>query len=84
MGTIAETFEKYPGIGALLPAMGYGAEQMQDLEATISAVPTATWSSSPRRSTCAASSRSTSPRVRVGYELQEIGKPDLADVLARF
>ena len=37
-GEIAETFEHYPDIGALLPAMGYGEEQVNDLEATISAV----------------------------------------------
>ena len=37
-GEIAKTFEHYPDIGALLPAMGYGEEQVNDLEATISAV----------------------------------------------
>ncbi len=37
-GTIAETFEKYPDIGHVLPAMGYGGQQMKDLEATINAV----------------------------------------------
>ena len=34
-GTLAETFRAYPGIGPLLPAMGYGAEQIRDLAATI-------------------------------------------------
>ncbi len=38
VGQIAETFERYPGIGALLPAMGYGEQQLADLEATIKAV----------------------------------------------
>jgi predicted GTPase len=38
VGEIAETFAKYPEIGPLLPAMGYGEAQMQDLEATIRAV----------------------------------------------
>jgi predicted GTPase len=36
-GTLKETFEIYPGIGELLPAMGYGEQQMRDLEATINA-----------------------------------------------
>ena len=35
VGTISETFEKYPEIGTLLPAMGYGDGQMKDLETTI-------------------------------------------------
>ncbi len=39
VGQIAETFERYPDIGALLPAMGYGDQQLADLEATIQAVP---------------------------------------------
>ncbi|MGB5687720.1 MAG: hypothetical protein WBM45_00500, partial [Woeseiaceae bacterium] len=38
VGEIAETFEKYPDIGDLLPAMGYGDQQIKDLEATINAV----------------------------------------------
>ena len=38
VGQIAETFERYPDIGALLPAMGYGDRQLADLEATIKAV----------------------------------------------
>ena len=38
VGEIAETFEKYPDIGDLLPAMGYGDEQIRDLEATVRAV----------------------------------------------
>src|SRR2546430_12005876 len=35
VGSIAETFERYPNIGKLLPAMGYGREQMEDLRETI-------------------------------------------------
>jgi predicted GTPase len=37
-GEIAETFERYPDVGKLLPAMGYGERQMKDLERTINAV----------------------------------------------
>src|SRR5438105_13651811 len=38
VGTIAETFQKYPAIGNLLPAMGYGDEQMRDLADTINRI----------------------------------------------
>ena len=38
VGEIAETFEKYPNIGDLLPAMGYGDKQIRDLEQTVNAV----------------------------------------------
>lgn len=38
VGEIADTFENYPDIGALLPAMGYGEAQIRDLEATVNAV----------------------------------------------
>jgi predicted GTPase len=79
-GTIARTFEAYPGIGPLLPAMGYGDEQVKDLEATISRTPAdLVLIATPidlRRVL-----RLDKPALRVGYELQEIGKPDLEDVL---
>ena len=38
MGEIAATFDQYPHIGPLLPAMGYGDKQVRDLEATVNAV----------------------------------------------
>jgi len=38
VGEIADTFRKYPKIGHLLPAMGYGERQMDDLSKTINAV----------------------------------------------
>lgn len=80
VGTITETFEKYPEIGPLLPAMGYGEQQVKDLEATINAVD------------CDAVIIGTpidlnkvikinKPTVRVEYSLQEIGTPTLEDVL---
>ena len=37
VGSIADTYRKYPGIGPVLPAMGYGDEQLHELEATIQA-----------------------------------------------
>jgi predicted GTPase len=80
VGTIARTFETYPGIGTLLPAMGYGEEQMRDLEATIARTPAdLVLIATPidlRRVI-----RIDKPALRVSYELQEIGTPDLADVL---
>ena len=83
VGTIADTFAKYPDIGALLPAMGYGDEQMRDLEATIARCPAdVVLIATPidlRRII-----RIDKPALRVGYELQEIGKPDLEEVLAPF
>jgi predicted GTPase len=82
VGTIAETFKKYPDIGTLLPAMGYGAKQMKDLEATINKVPCdliiiATPIDLGRIV------KFKKPTVRVGYELQEIGKPTLEDILKK-
>ena len=82
VGSIAETFEKYPEIGILLPAMGYGREQMNDLEATIAASNAeAVIIGTPidlRRVI-----KIGLPSVRVTYELQEIGTPDLSEVLKR-
>jgi predicted GTPase len=80
VGTLTTTFEKYPGIGTLLPAMGYGEEQMRDLEATVERTPAdLVLIATPidlRRII-----RIGKPAVRVGYELQEIGRPDLTDAL---
>ncbi len=82
-GRIAETFEDYPEIGILLPAMGYGDEQMADLEKTINATECdAVVIGTPidlRRVI-----KIDKPAVRVGYNLQEIGKPDLKDALKKF
>jgi predicted GTPase len=81
VGSLARTFEAYPGIGTLLPAMGYGEDQVKDLEATIARTPCdLVLVATPidlRRVV-----RIEKPALRVGYELQEIGRPDLADVLA--
>ncbi len=83
VGTIQETFEKYPDIGELLPAMGYGQRQMKDLAATIEkAKPEVVVIGTPIDLRRVISIKA--PTVRVTYELQEIGKPDLSDVLAPF
>ena len=79
-GTIAETFEKYPGIGTLLPAMGYGDAQVKDLETTIDKTEAdVVLIATPidlRRIV-----KIRKPAFRVGYELQEIGRPDVKDAL---
>ncbi len=83
VGTITETFRKYPGIGTLLPAMGYGDKQVKDLEATINRTPCdAVIIGTPIDLTRLI--KINKPTVRVGYDLQEIGKPDLMDVLKPF
>ena len=83
VGKLAETFKIYPNIGTLLPAMGYGAEQMKDLEKTIAntpcdAVVVGTPIDLPRFI------KIKQPVVKVGYELQEIGTPTLKEVLDDF
>ena len=79
-GKLKETFDKYPGIGALLPAVGYGDEQVRDLEATIRRVPCdLVIVATPVDLTRII--RIDKPMLRVRYELQEIGSPNLEDVL---
>jgi predicted GTPase len=83
VGKLSETFRIYPNIGALLPAMGYGRQQLNDLEATINntdcdSVIIATPIDLNRII------KITKPNTRVYYDLQEIGKPDLKDVIEEF
>ncbi len=79
-GTLKDTFATYPDIGEVLPAMGYGEKQTRDMEATINAAEVdAVVIATPidlRRIM-----KIKKPCVRVRYELQEIGKPDLGDVI---
>jgi predicted GTPase len=82
VGTISETFEKYPDIGMLLPAMGYGEEQMKDLEATINnsdADLVIIGTPIDLRQVI----KIDKPALRVYYELQEIGEPSLEDALKK-
>jgi predicted GTPase len=83
VGRLRDTFRTYPDIGTVLPAMGYSAKQLKDLEATIN------------RTACDAVVIGTpidlnriirikKPSTRVYYNLQEIGQPDLDDVLDEF
>ncbi len=80
VGSIRDVFEKYLHISALLPAVGYGKEQIGDLEETINATPCdAVVIGTPIDLRQAL--RLNKPAVRVRYELQEVGKPNLEDVL---
>jgi predicted GTPase len=81
VGSIAHTFDEYPHVAALLPAMGYGQEQIAELEQTINAVEcdlvlTATPIDLRRLIDV------RHPFDRVRYELQVIGEPTLQEVLA--
>ena len=83
VGKLAETFRLYPKVGALLPAMGYGDEQINDLQATIDAVPC----DSVIIGTPIDLNRIVKinkPNTRVHYDLQEIGYPNLTEVLNEF
>ena len=83
VGEMEKTFAAYPGIGALLPAVGYGTKQVQDLAATIARVPCDTVIvATPIDLRRVVEIRQRS--VRVHYDLQEIGHPTLADVLGEF
>ena len=79
-GSMAETLRTYPALRRVLPAMGYGAQQIAELEATINAVPCDTVVfGTPVDLRRVLTLRH--PAVRVRYEVQEIGQPTLADVL---
>ncbi len=81
VGSIRETYAKYPTTGAVLPAMGYGEAQIRELEATINrAEADLVIVATPINLTRLI--RVNKPVQRVRYELQEIGRPTLEDVLA--
>lgn len=83
VGSIAATFEEYPQIGKLLPAMGYDAEQIQDLAETIQrAQPEAVLIGTPIDLRRLISFEV--PALRVRYELREVGPPTLEEVLKGF
>ena len=80
VNSIKATYEKYPKIGPILPAMGYGEAQTKDLEATINKadvdmVIIGTPIDLKRII------KINKPAQRVRYELQEIGQPTLEDIL---
>ena len=83
VGKLAETFKTYPNIGLLLPAMGYGDQQIADLEKTINntdcdTVVIATPIDLQRIV------KINKPATKVDYDLEEIGRPKLSDVLGDF
>ncbi len=84
VGEIAGTFGRYPDIGPVLPAMGYGEAQVRDLEATVRRAAEA-GVEAVAIGTPIDLSRLIEipvPHTRVRYELQVLGEPDLEDALA--
>ena len=80
VGSIAQTFRRYPHMGALLPAMGYSAEQLRELEETINATECdVVVTGTPIDLGRVISSRH--PIRHVTYELAELGEPTLCDAL---
>jgi predicted GTPase len=80
VGSILETYKKYPTTGNVLPAMGYGEKQVRELEKTIKdADVDLVIIGTPIDLTRVMKIEKPSQRVR--YELQEIGKPTLEDIL---
>ena len=83
VGDLKKTFVKYPDIGTLLPAMGYGEKQLVDLEETI------------QKTDCDSVVIATpidlsrvihieKPYTRAYYDLEEISKPDLDSIITDF
>ena len=82
VGEILATYKKYPDTGKILPAMGYGEQQIRDLEKTIeNADVDMVIIGTPIDLTRVMKINRPSQRVR--YELEEIGKPDLEDILKK-
>jgi predicted GTPase len=80
VGSIRETFEKYPSVGPVLPAMGYGDEQTHELEATIAAAPVdAVIVATPIDLSRVV--RIDKPVFRAQYEFAEHGEPSLAGII---
>ena len=80
VGSIAGTYRAYPNVGPILPAMGYGGDQVRDLEATIARVPCDVVVVATPIDLCRVVDIAQ-PVVRVRYELQEVGRPDLGDAM---
>jgi len=83
VGSIKETYEKYTQLEVILPAMGYSPKQLKELEETINAVP-ADLVIVATPINLGKILKINKPYVRVKYELQEIGKPDLEDIIKEF
>jgi predicted GTPase len=83
VGKLQDTFKIYPNIGVLLPAMGYGDEQLHDLEATINSSDADSVVIGTPIDLCRII-KINKPSTRVYYNLQEIGRPDLQGILDEF
>lgn len=82
VGEITATYKKYPETGCILPAMGYGDQQVRDLETTINSSDVdLVVIGTPIDLTRVM--KIEKPTQRVRYELEEIGKPDLEDILKK-
>ncbi|MCG7336600.1 cyclic 2,3-diphosphoglycerate synthase [Sporosarcina sp. ACRSM] len=83
VGTIVDTYNKYPHIGNILPAMGYGEQQLKDLEETINnADCDAVIIGTPMDLTRIININK--PSTRVHYDLDEVGNPNLGEILKGF
>ena len=83
VGSIKKAFKKYPHLKSVLPAMGYGKTQIKELEETINKIEcdiviTGTPINLEKII------KATKPIIHVRYELDEIGRPNLEDVLDKF
>jgi predicted GTPase len=79
-GTISETYAKYPTIGVVLPAMGYGNEQMEELEKTINSAD-AEMVVIGTPIDLGKLLNLDKPYQNVRYDLEEIGQPRLPKIL---
>jgi len=83
VGSIKETFQKFPHLDKVLPAMGYGRKQMAELAQTIDKVDCdLVISATPID--LGRLIKTNKKILRVTYELEEIGSPDLKEVLREF
>lgn len=82
-GKLIDTFKKYPNVGALLPAMGYGEQQIKDLQATIEQTDCdSVVIGTPIDLTRII--KISKPATRVYYSLKEIGSPNLSEIIGSF
>jgi predicted GTPase len=81
VGSIREVLERYPSLQPLVPAMGYGTDQMRELEATLNAADAdLVLAANPIDITRVL--RLNKPVTRVRYELKQVSGTPLADLLA--
>jgi len=83
VSTIKEIFDNFKQLGKVLPAMGYSREQVEELETTINNVPCDTVIVGTPID-IGKLMKLNKPLVRVKYSVEEVGKPDLTDILNTF